>query len=361
MDLVRRTKRMPYAPKAVTKAKRKGRKVSTRRPGWVRTGRLIPNHPLEMYFFNVGQGDSSFIVTPNEKRILIDGGIGNKAFQFLVWRYRLELPDPEPVNIDLMVVSNADDDHLAGLISIVAHPLINVRQIIHSGIAKYNSGFSTVLGDTVGQGKNRLLVTRRNEVDDLAEVDLISTMKRWRNAVRNEPGIIYRAVDSRVKSIDIGDSAISLNVHGPRLVNQPSNGGIAYPWLGNPAKTVNGHSVVLRLDFHNIRVLITGDVNDRGARHLMSDPEFAAEADAHVLKVPHHGSHEYDRRFLEAVHPQISIVSSGEAPDHGHPRADLLATIGNVSRSDQPILFSTELLRSLPSTPMQQPQMPMTM
>ena len=318
--------------------------VSRRRLGWVRTGRLSPNHPLEMYFIDVGQGDSSFIVTPNGKRILIDGGIGNEAFQFLVWKYRLDLPNPEPVNIDLMVVSHADDDHLAGLISIVAHPLINVRQIIHSGIAKYNSGFGTRLGDTVGQGKNRLLVTRHNEVDDLAGVDLSSTMKRWRNAVRNEPGLIYRAVDSRVKSIDIGDSAISLNVLGPRLVNQPSNGGLAYPWLGNPAKTVNGHSVVLRLDFHNIRVLLTGDVNDRGARHLMSDPEFAAEADAHVLKVPHHGSHEFDRRFLEAVHPQISIVSSGEAPDHGHPRADLLATIGNVSRSDQPILFSTELV-----------------
>ena len=30
--------------------------------------------------------------------------------------------------------------------------------------------------------------------------------------------------------------------------------------------------------------------------------------------------------------------------DHGHPRADFLGTIGNISRSNKPLLFSTELV-----------------
>jgi hypothetical protein len=76
----------------------------------------------------------------------------------------------------------------------------------------------------------------------------------------------------------------------------------------------------------------------------MAAENFVAEADAHVFKAPHHGSQDYDRSFLEAVHPQVSVVSSGESPDHGHPRANFLGTVGNVSRSDEPLLFSTELV-----------------
>ena len=34
------------------------------RTGWVRSDRLMTDHPLEMYFIDVGQGDSAYIVTP---------------------------------------------------------------------------------------------------------------------------------------------------------------------------------------------------------------------------------------------------------------------------------------------------------
>ena len=127
-------------------------------------------------------------------------------------------------------------------------------------------------------------------------------------------------------------------------MSHPSQAAPVYPWFGSPSQTVNGHSVVLRLDLKNVRILLPGDLNDRSARHLMQSPDFPPEVDAHVFKVPHHGSHDYHRAFLEAVHPQISIVSSGESPDHGHPRANFLGTIGNVSRSDEPLVFSTELV-----------------
>jgi beta-lactamase superfamily II metal-dependent hydrolase len=314
------------------------------RIGWVRSDRLMPNHPLEMYCIDVGQGDSFFTVTPAGRKILIDGGRGNEAFQFLAWKYRLDLPNPALVTIDLMVVSHTDDDHIAGLISILAHPLIEVREIIHSGIAKYNSGFNTELGDTVGQGQNRILVTRHNGIADLDGEDVKSIIALWVNTVNAEPNLIYRAVDSTTGVIDVGDPAVTLHVLGPILTNNPNHPDGVYPWFGTVGRTVNGHSVLLRLDYQNIRVLLPGDINDRGASYLMADPNFPTEADAHVLKAPHHGSHDFNRSFLEAVHPQISLISSGESPDHGHPRANFLGTIGNVSRSNEPLLFSTELI-----------------
>jgi competence protein ComEC len=39
----------------------------------------------------------------------------------------------------------------------------------------------------------------------------------------------------------------------------------------------------------------------------------------------------------------VSVVSYGDEPDHGHPRANLLGAIGKACRSDEPLLFSTEI------------------
>jgi len=90
-----------------------------------------------------------------------------------------------------------------------------------------------------------------------------------------------------------------------------------------------------------VRILFTGDINIPGSEHLRAVDSDALSA--HVLKCPHHGSHEFSYPFLEAVRPQISVISSGDGPDHGHPRASFLAAAGRTSRSVQPLLFSTEI------------------
>jgi hypothetical protein len=75
----------------------------------------------------------------------------------------------------------------------------------------------------------------------------------------------------------------------------------------------------------------------------MQDPATAERMSAHLFKSPHHGSHEYDLAFLEAVRPQISTISSGDTPDHGHPRASFMGALGLSSRSTSPLIFSTEI------------------
>ena len=39
----------------------------------------------------------------------------------------------------------------------------------------------------------------------------------------------------------------------------------------------------------------------------------------------------------------ISIVSSGDSPDHGHPRAVFLGALRLAGRGAQPLVFSTEI------------------
>ena len=305
------------------------------RPGFVNALELGTEAPLEFYSIDVGQGDATFIVTPGRKKILIDGGLGRRALGFLIWRYRLDIPQ-NSVDIDLMVLTHADGDHLKGLTPIIQHPQIHVRTIVHNGIAIFSSGHGTKLGDLDATGE--FLLTRHDSLADLSSMaGLSSDLDAWRQAVAAE-GAAYRSVDSNTGGIDVNDPVINIEVLGPRREADGS-----YRWFNDPAHTINGHSVVLRLIYDWVSILLPGDLNIEGSKHLLADPVLASRMGAHILKCPHHGSREFHHLFLEAVRPQISTISSGDTPDHGHPRASFIGAVGRASRSPRPLVFSTEL------------------
>jgi len=306
--------------------------------GFVRQDQIGTQAPLEIYFIDVGQGDATFIVTPGRKTILIDGGLNRRALGFLIWKYRLDQPQ-NSVDVDLLVLSHADSDHLDGLVPLVEHNQIHVQHIVHSGIATFAGGaFRTMLGDLNATGE--FLTTWHDRINELDGLNLSGGFGAWKAGVENE-GTDYRRVDTETDIDFIGSlfPDISLEVLGPRF----DVGAQGFRWFGDPAQTINGHSVVLRLTYGGIRALFPGDLNIPGSAHLLEDPALANNLSAQVLKCPHHGSHEFHRPFLEAVRPQISVISSGDEPDHGHPRAVFVGAVGGVSRSTQPLLFSTEI------------------
>ncbi len=307
------------------------------RPGFVKKTILGARRPLEFYSIDVGQGDATFIVSPGGKKILIDGGLNRRALGFLIWRYRLDNPD-HSLDIDLMVLTHADGDHLLGLTPIIQHPQIHIKKIIHNGIVVFNTSTlrETRLGDKDASGK--FLITRHDSLTDLDTfIDISDDLKNWKTAVTNE-GSDYQVVDSGTKTIDVGDSDVKIEILGPK--REPDG---SYKWFGDKSHTINGHSVILRLTFDQVSFMLSGDLNIKGSKHLMADPTIASMMSAHVLKCPHHGSHEFDPLFFEKVQPQISTISSGDAPDHGHPRASFIAAVGLVSRSAKPLVFSTEI------------------
>jgi len=308
------------------------------RPGYIKEKDLGDKAGLELYFIDVGQGDSTFIVTPGRKKILIDGGINQRAHAYLAWKYRLDQPGTS-VDTDLLVLSHADTDHLNGLVPIITHPCINVKKVIHSGIATFKSGeYNTELGDLDPTGT--YLKTHHNSLEDLAGLNLSDDFTAWKNALVAE-AMHYSSVDVSDETIDLDEPEIAVDILGPRrdtLNDKPVS-----KWFKDKSKTINGHSVVLRLTFDKVLILFSGDLNIEGAKHLIQDDAIKAKMDAHVFKAPHHGSHEFYIPFLKAVSPQISIISSGDEPDHGHPRAVFIGGVGLASRSDSPLIFSTEI------------------
>lgn len=78
------------------------------------------NRGLKLYFIDVGQGDSTLIITESNKTILIDGG-GSESSDYDVGESILVpyLLDRRVTNVDYMIFSHFDSDHCKGLFTVM--------------------------------------------------------------------------------------------------------------------------------------------------------------------------------------------------------------------------------------------------
>jgi competence protein ComEC len=90
---------------------------------------------------------------------------------------------------------------------------------------------------------------------------------------------------------------------------------------GPPARVRNDHSLVLRVRYGEVSLLLTGDVERVGEDAL-------APGRVDVLKVAHHGSRSSSGAgFLAGTRPRLAIVSVGGRNPFGHPSPDVLARL----------------------------------
>ena len=92
----------------------------------------------------------------------------------------------------------------------------------------------------------------------------------------------------------------------------------------------NDDSLVLRLQYQELRILLPGDAEKEAEREMLSEsgPD---ELRAEVLKIGHHGSkNSTTAEFLTAVKPRIAIISVGEDNPYGHPNTELLERLASA-------------------------------
>jgi len=86
----------------------------------------IPNKDFEIMAFDVGNADSFLIKTPNNSYILIDAGKlpyrGISSAKLIINEY---FKDNSIKNIDLMILTHFDDDHIGGAIDIFENIKVN--------------------------------------------------------------------------------------------------------------------------------------------------------------------------------------------------------------------------------------------
>ena len=101
------------------------------------------------------------------------------------------------------------------------------------------------------------------------------------------------------------------------------------PLITGTSSDINNNSVVLRVTFGHVAMLLTGDAQSEAETRLLSHGP--ADLRSNILKVGHHGSaYSSTPAFLEAVRPKIAIISCGLHNVFGHPSPRTLAALSGV-------------------------------
>ena len=251
-------------------------------------GGLIIFHPfsapgadgtLHVDFLDVAQGDAAFITFPNGRTMLIDAGgrVDYRKADRDEDEFEPDVPrigeavvsefvwEKGIARVDMIVATHADADHIQGLGDIVRNFSVGVAY------------FGRLDDDP--------------ELKPLLEALDLS-------------GVPKKTIASG-DLLNIGD--VQINVLNPN---------------GEVAMSANNDSIVLRVVFGSTSIMFTGDIEKEAEASIVNS---SSELKADVIKVPHHGSRSSSTdSFVDAVHPEIAIISVGRRSLFGHPHKEVV-------------------------------------
>ena len=219
---------------------------------------------LKIYFIDVGQGDSTLIVTPSKKTILIDGG-GSESFDVGEKVLLPYLLDRRIRKIDYIMISHFDTDHCKGIFTVIEN--LKVKNIIISKQAKKSENY-----------------------------------KKFKEIVANKKiNIILVKAGDKIKI----DKYIYFKILFPteKLIMQ------------NP---LNNNSIVSQLNYKSFKMLFTGDIEEIAEKEILNLQKDKLKST--ILKVAHHGSNTSStQEFINSVKPELALIGVGKNNTFGHP------------------------------------------
>lgn len=229
----------------------------------------ISGSGLTVAFLDVGQGDATFIKTPDGHQMLVDGGPNGSVLR--------ELGKVMPFydrSIDVVLATHADQDHIGGLVEVL----------------------------------------KRFKVDLFIETNTTST------------SAVYRELEDLIKEKNIKKEIIT----SPEILTLGSGTefNILYPMQDTAGWDTNDSSIVGKLIYGNNSFLLTGDSPQKIEKYLVG--KYGASLKSDVLKVGHHGSKNSSSEiFIGTVSPTYSIISAGLDNRYGHPHQEVIDILNN--------------------------------
>ncbi len=222
---------------------------------------------LVVSFLDVGQGDSILIETPDGFEMLVDGGRDSSVLREL--SKQRSFFDRE---IDVMVSTHPDLDHIAGLVDV---------------LKRYDVG--TIL-----------MTTNEGESGAAAAFAL---------AAPKEDAEIILADAGQVMQLG---ASTTIQIFSP---------------AGDESKLEsNTASIVLRIVYGNTSFMLTGDAPSEIEDYLVKT--YGTQLDSDVLKLGHHGSKtSTSDAWLDTVTPNYAVVSAGLDNRYGHPHQDVMQRV----------------------------------
>lgn len=205
-------------------------------------------HDLKIFFIDVGQGDASLIITPNDKTILIDGG-GSTTYDVgenILVPYLL---DRKIETIDYIIVSHFDQDHVGGILTVLQE--LKVKKVI---IAKQGE-------DSEQYEEFQKIIKEKNiKVVQVKQGDIINIDK-----------------EVKIKILFPTDNLIEDNI-------------------------LNNNSIVAKLEYKDFKMLFTGDIEELAENELIKMYS-SKELNVDIIKVPHH-------RFKDFINKRVFKIGT---------------------------------------------------
>lgn len=241
---------------------------------------LLPKD-LRIYFVDVGQGDCTFIVTPQNKTILIDGG-GSLTDEFNVGK-RILIPyllDRGYTTIDYIMISHFDRRPRSdGVLTIMKE--LKVKNVIIGKQFENSENYQEFIKIMKEKNTNIKIVESGNRIEV-------------------ERGLYFDVL-------------------------WPSSSNVI---LEN---TMNNNALVCKLNNRNFSMLFTGDIEKEAENVLIKKYKGTDTLKSNILKVAHHGSNSSStEEFLKLVNPKIAFIGVGENNIYKHPSDEVLQRLENL-------------------------------
>jgi len=190
-------------------------------------------HDLEIYFIDVGQGDSTLIVTPSDKTILIDGG-GSPTYDVGKNTLIPYLLDRKIKKLDYVMISHFDEDHVGGILSVLEKLEVGIVIISEQGeVSEQYESFCNIV-------KEKNITVVKVKKGDILNIEKDMKIK-----------VLYPEKDLIIEN------------------------------------SLNNNSIVAKLEYKEFKMLFTGDIENLAEEKIIKMYS-QNELEADILKVPHH-------------------------------------------------------------------------
>lgn len=217
---------------------------------------------LEVHFIDVGQGDSTLVISPGGKTLLIDAGNNDKGDEVTAYLRSLDID-----RIDILIGTHPDADHIGGIDTVI---------------------------DSFSVG-HFYMPMKYHETKTFRDVLLAAERK----GLPIEP--VY-AGDRFFFDPDI--ETLFLN-----------------PIKGKHYENNNSYSAVVFLRYRQSEFLFMGDADTENEADILRSYPLKAD----ILKLGHHGSStSSSESFLTRIDPVAVVVSAGYKNKYGHPHKAVL-------------------------------------
>ena len=222
---------------------------------------------LEVSFLDVGQGDSILIETPDGFEMLVDGGRDSSVLR--EFSKERSFFDKE---IDVVVSTHPDLDHVAGLVDVLARYKVDTILMVDN---EGESGAAAAFAAAAPEEGSEVVLANAGQL------------------------------------LKLGAST-TIQIFSP---------------TGDESKLEsNSASIVLRVVYGNTSFMLTGDAPMEVEDYLVRT--YGAQLDSDVLKLGHHGSKtSTSALWLDTVTPQYAVVSAGIDNRYGHPHQDVMQRV----------------------------------